>query len=89
MANNNIYDTTGKLLKSRPSKQKTGQDARRFRQLLKWLRDGTATLTIAGQVLTKEELEGLLTALDDLHDADSKAKRRSDEQRRRSKRVKG
>ena len=88
MVDTKIYDTKGNVIKTVSSKQKTAQDAKRFRLLMKWLTSGAATLTIAGQVLSDEEILGLGAVLDDRVEIDSKAKRRQDEKNRRKKRVK-
>ena len=77
---NVISIDTGKPLKE---KAKTGQDAKRWKMLIEYLKDGFATLTIAGTVLEKNELDGLISHLDDKIKQTDMEQRRLKMQRRR------
>ena len=77
-----------RLLNDLPAKkprQKTGQDAKRWRKLYEWLTTGVASLSIGGSELSRDDIAGLNGTLDKIIDEDYHEQKREAVKKRRKK----
>jgi hypothetical protein len=51
-------------VKQPPQRQKNGQDARRFRLIMEWIKNGTCEFTLAGTKIEPEDSESLVDVID-------------------------
>ena len=85
---NEIVDIkTGKAISEPPKKprQKTGQDAKRWRKMYELLESGIMTLVSTGNTLSRDDIKNLSGTLDELIDIDYHEQKKIATRKRREK----
>lgn len=88
MTDNLIDIKTGRPVQTKNTREKRGQDAKRWKYLLGMIQRGEATLIVSGNEMRGQLLKGAVNYIDDCIDEEYLAKKREQVRKRRARKSK-